>query len=215
MDDIIAQKLEEFFIRFKSHQYKKGEILIRADEDPTGIFYLRVGTVKMYLISRNGDEIVLNLFKPVAFFPMSWGINNTKNQYYFEAMDSVTVCRVPKEEVLAFLKKNPDVVLDLLARLYRGMDGVLSRMAYLMAGNAYTRLITELIITAKRFGTVGKDGIRFTIIEKDLSSSTGMTRETVSREIKILKDKGLVTFQKNILTVKRIEDLENELMKDF
>src|SRR5207302_1404657 len=106
----------EFFTQFKSQQYKKGEILIRADDDPAGIFYLHIGTVKMYLISRNGDEIVLNLFKPIAFFPMSWAINHTKNQYYFEAMDAVTVCRAPKEEVLAFLKKNPDVVLDLLAR---------------------------------------------------------------------------------------------------
>jgi CRP/FNR family transcriptional regulator, cyclic AMP receptor protein len=169
----------------------------------------------MYLISRNGDEIVLNLFKPVAFFPMSWGINDSKNPYYFEAMDAVTVRRASKDQVLEFIKGNPDVIFDLLARVYRGLDGVLTRMAYLMAGNAYTRLITELIIIAKRFGTVGTEGIRFSITEKDLSASTGMTRETVSREIKILKEKGLVTFQKNTLYISRIEELENELMRDF
>lgn len=215
MDDAIRKKLEAFFTQYKKQQFKKGEILIRADDDPAGIFYLQKGTVKMYLISKNGDELVLNLFKPISFFPMSWGINLHSNLYYFEAMDEVVAWRAPREDVIDFLQKNPDVMFDLLTRLYRGLDGVLARMAYLMAGNAYARLITELIITAKRFGKAGGDGISFTITEKDLSASAGMTRETVSREMKVLKARGLVSFQKNILQVYDIGELERELAKDF
>ncbi|HVA96339.1 MAG TPA: Crp/Fnr family transcriptional regulator [Candidatus Acidoferrales bacterium] len=215
MDDVIQKKLEMFFTQYKKQQFKKGEILIRADDDPPGIFYLQQGTVRMYLISRNGDEQVLNLFKPISFFPMFWGINGTQNLYYFEAMDDVIVWRASRKEVLAFLKNNSDVVYDLLARVYRGLDGVLTRMAYLMNGNAYTRLITELLIISKRFGKVGDDGIKFTITEKDLSASAGMTRETVSREMKVLKDKGLVTFQKNVLLVSSLEKLEKELEREF
>lgn len=211
MDETAQRKLEHFFIHYKELQFKKGEILIRAEDDPQGIFYITKGTVKMYFISRNGDELVLNIFKPIAFFPMSWGINNTPNPYYFEAMEDVVVRRAPRSDVLAFVHENPDVVFDLLARMYRGLDGVLSRMAYLMSGNAYARLITELLITAKRFGIVENEGIQFTITEKDLSASSGMTRETVSREMKKLKDKGLVTFQKNVLLLKSIEDLEKEV----
>ena len=214
MNEAIQKKLEKFFTQYKKRQYKKGEILIRADDDPSGIFYLQQGAVKMYLISRNGDELVLNLFKPISFFPMSWGVNDSPNLYYFEAMDDVVVWRAPRAEVLTFLKENPDAVYDLLIRLYRGLDGVLTRMAYLMAGNAYARLITELIIIAKRFGIAGRDGIQFTITEKDLSASAGMTRETVSREMKVLKDKGLVTFHKNVLQVHDIDELEKELSRD-
>lgn len=215
MDDAVQKKLEDFFTKYKKQQFKKGEILIRADDDPAGIFYITNGTVKMYLISKNGDELVLNLFKPISFFPMVWALNNTPNLYYFEAIGDVTVWRAPKKEVLVFLNENPDVVFDLLSRVYRGMDGLLTRMAYLMAGNAYARLIIELVITAKRFGTVGKDGISFTITEKDLSATAGMTRETVSREIKVLKEKELITFHKNVLTVKDIDDLEKELSQEF
>lgn len=215
MDADIAQKLAEFFTQYKKIQYKKGEIVIRAEDDPAGIFYLEEGTVKMYLISRNGDEIVLNLFKPISFFPMSWAINDTKNPYYFEAVNTLTMYRAPRHEVVDFLQKNSDVLFDLLARVYRGLDGVLSKMAYLMGGKAYARLITELLITAKRFGTTGTEGIQFTITEKELSAATGITRETVSREIKILREKGLINFQKNILIIPHIEDLENELANNF
>ncbi len=211
----MQKKLRDFFTQYRQREYKKGEIIIRADDMPAGIFYLRKGAVKMYLISRNGDELVLNLFKPISFFPMSWAINGTDNEYYFEAMEDISIWLATKDKVTAFLRENPDVLYDLVSRLFRGIDGMLARMAYLMAGSAYTRLITELLITAKRFGVEDKDGITFKITEKDLSASAGMTRETVSREMKILKEKGLVTFQKNILLVHRIEDLEKELTREF
>jgi hypothetical protein len=42
-----------------------------------------------------------------------------------------------------------------------------------------------------------------------------MTRETVSREMKVLKNKELVMFQKNLLTVHSIQELEKELTREF
>ena len=205
MDLKIQKKIDEFFTRFKYQKYKKGEILVRADDDPPGIFYLKSGRVKEYAISKKGDELVVNMFKPISFFPMSWAINNTPNMYFFEAIIDIEVWRAPKDKVLEFIKANPDVLCDLLSRVYRGTDGMMTRMTYLMAGNAYARLITELIIHAKRFGNPLR------ISEKDLAASSGMTRETISREMKTLKDKGIVSFQKNSLTIKNLKELENEL----
>lgn len=210
MDTKIAEKLDAFFTQFKHQTYKKGEILVRADEDPPGVFYLKDGYVKEYAISRKGDELVINLFKPISFFPMSWAINKTPNEYYFEAATAVDVWRAPSEKVLEFIKSEPDLLYDLMSRVFKGTDGILLRMTYLMAGNAHARLITELIIHARRFGkNDGKDQVK--ISEKDLAEQSGMTRETVSREMKILKDKGLVTLQKNRLFIKDLLRLEDEL----
>ena len=205
VDNKIAKKLEEFFTQFKHQVYKKKELLIRADDNPSGIFYLKKGFVKEYAISKKGDELVVNIFKPISFFPMSWAINNTKNMYFFEAVTDVEVWRAPKENTIEFVKNNPDVLYDLLGRVYKGTDGILMRMTYLMAGNAYARLITEIIIHAKRFGSPLK------ISEKDLAAQSGMTRETVSREMKMLKVKGLVAFEKNTIIVKNLGGLEEEL----
>lgn len=205
MDNKIAKKLEEFFTKFKHQIYKKGEILIRADDDPSGIFYIKKGFIKEYAISKKGDELVVNIFKPISFFPMSWAINNTKNIYFFEATTVAEVYKAPKEKILEFVKSNPDVLFDLLSRVYKGTDGLMTRMMYLMAGNAYTRLITELIIHTKRFGSP------FRISEKDLAAQSGMTRETVSREMKMLKEKRLVVFEKNTIVVKNLNNLEEEL----
>ena len=83
---------------------KKKELLIRADDDPSGIFYLKKGFVREYAITKKGDELVVNMFKPVSFFPMSWAINNTPNMYFFEAVTDLRVWRAPKDKALAFFK---------------------------------------------------------------------------------------------------------------
>src|SRR6266545_4746184 len=98
MDTAVLNKIDAFFIQFKQQTYKKGEILIRADDDPSGIFYLKNGVVKEYAISKKGDELVINIFQPISFFPMSWVINETHNIYFFEAMTDVTLWRAPKDE---------------------------------------------------------------------------------------------------------------------
>lgn len=212
MDESVQKKVDTFFLTFKQQTYKKGELLIRADDDPRGVFYLKQGHVKQYAISKKGEELVLNIFKPVAFFPMSWAINQTPNVYFYEAMTSVEVNLAPRDEVVAFVKAHPEVLYDLIRRVYRGLDGVLARMTYLMSGDAYARLLTELVIYAKRF-VKGKNSVEIAISEKDLAAQSGLTRETVSREMRQLKDKGLVTSKRAKLTITNVEKLEEELAK--
>jgi len=211
----IALKIEDFFKNYKFQTYKKGEIILRADDNPQGIFYLTKGLVKMYSISKKGDEVILNIFKPISFFPMTWGLNETPNAYYFEAMEDTNLYRAPREKVVLFLERNPDVALDLLKRLYRGVDGMLIKMTYLMSARAHTRLMMELIIHAQRFGKKTKgNAVMLKISEGELAASSGMTRETASREISRLKEEGLITFRQNMLEIKDLNKLSEMLIED-
>lgn len=213
MEAAVKNKLDNFFKKYKNQKYKKGEILVRADDDPAGIFYLVEGVVRRYSISPQGEELTLNVYKPVSFFPMDWAINNTSSHHYYEAMTSVEIFRAPKEETLQFFKENNDVVLDLISRVYHGLDGYMMRMEYLMVGNAKARLITELLIFARRFGKPrgNKVVVNLKLTEKDLASQSGIARETVSRELQKLKKAGLIVFEKNQLIVNDLKKLEQEL----
>lgn len=221
MDEKIHLEIDNFFKQFKHQIYKKGEVLIRVDDEPGGVFYLTGGTVKEYAISRKGEELVVNVFKPISFFPMSWAINQTPNHYYYEALEDVEIWKAPREQTVEFIKQNPDVLFNLMSRVYKGIDGILMRMVYLMSGEAYTRVVAELLIAAKRFGKSNAKSTELHLSEKDIAGQAGMARETVSREIKILKDKGLVTFKKqglqgahskSVLIIEDVDRLEDELM---
>lgn len=209
-----AEKVKSFFTQFNSRMYKKGETLIPADENPPGVFYLTSGTVREYAISKKGEEVVVNIFKPASFFPMSWAINNGPNPYFFEALTDTEVYKAPVERVLEFVKKEPDILYDLLSRTFRGTDGLLTRLTLLMTGNAYDRLIIEIVIYSKRFGEINRKtgAVTSAVTEKDLASYTGMTRETVSREIRNLKQKSLIEFSAGKLLVLSIPRLEEELV---
>lgn len=213
MNDKLAKKINDFFSHFTLRKIKKGEVLIRAGEDPKGIIYLTKGNIKKYAISSKGDEHIINIFKPTSFLPMSWAINNTRNDYFYEAMTDGEVTIAPREQIIEFIKSNKDVLFDLMSRVFKGTDGMEKKMVYLMTGSAYDKLIIELILQAKRFGVKSIDGIgiELKIKEADLAAESGMTRETVSREIKLLKDKGLVTLEKSKLVINNLRKLESEL----
>ena len=220
MDVNVSNKLNAFFTNYRASTYKKGEIFLRAGDNPNSVFYLKEGRVKKYAISHKGEEVVVNIFRPISFFPMDLVFTGEENSYYYEAITDCKVWKAPPEEVKEFLKSEPDVLYDLLSRVFKGTGGLEKRMMTLMAGSAYARLLTELIIQTKRFGrkitikdNKRNDSREVMINEIEMASQTGLTRETVSRAMKVLKKKGLVTFSQNHLIVISLEDLEKELVE--
>ncbi|MDP2632790.1 MAG: cyclic nucleotide-binding domain-containing protein, partial [Candidatus Curtissbacteria bacterium] len=79
-------ELDKIFRKLKPIHFKRGEIIIRAGDAPPGIFYLKSGYVKVYSVSRSGEQLTLIIFKPGDIFPVSWAINSTKNEYFAETM---------------------------------------------------------------------------------------------------------------------------------
>ena len=215
MDESVANKINEFFSQYRSRQYVKGQILILNGDEPDYIYHLVKGNVKQYDVTYRGDEIILNIFKPPAFFPMSVVINQTSNPYIYEAETDIELHQAPAQDVVAFLKANPDVVYDLLSRVYRGIDGMLGRLTFLMAGNAKSRLVYELIVEARRFGEQDGNSYFLTITEKDLGARAGLSRETVSREIGKLKREKLVESKSKGLLITDMPALEKKLGQEI
>lgn len=212
MDTSVAEKLDAFFANYPIETYKNGELLIRSGEEPRGIFFLKSGLIRQYDIASDGSEIVVNVYKHPSFFPMMWAINKTANQYFFEAARDSVLQLAPPEDVVDFIKSNPDVSYDLLSRLYSGAAGMQRRMAHLMAGNSYTRVLFELVTECRRFGQPQDDGsYRLDIHEDELAMRAGLSRETVNREFAKMKEAGALSISHKCITVHKLSYLESEL----
>lgn len=216
MSQDIANKVNDFFTKYKLQYLKKGHVLIQGGKDPDGVYYIVGGQIRQYDISPSGDELVINMFKPPAFIPMSWAINRTPNTYFYEAFTNIVVRKAPADDVVQFLRDNPDVTFDLLARVYKGLDGVLARMDRIMQNSARTRLLFELAISAVRFGKPSEDGsYMLALHETELAARAGLTRETVNREIKKLKSEGAVDVTSHGIRVLKLDSIKEEIALDM
>ncbi len=212
MDAALKQKIQAFFGSYPKHEYTKGQILIQPEQPLQHVFYVTDGIVTEYDITPNGNQVVVNIFKPGAFFPMSLAINGGDNPYVFEAHTTVTAHVAPPQAAVQFLQDNPNVTFNLLSRVYKGTDGVLRRMAHLMSGDTRQRLVFELLNAAQRFGTTPDDN--YAVIpfsEGDLAKHSGMARETVSRHLQQFKSAGLITIDAKGITIADIKALQATL----
>lgn len=210
------QKLNEFFSKFKTYHYKKGDVILRGGDDPQGVYLISKGYVRAYSVSKEGEELTLIVFKPEDFFPMPWVFNDKQNLHYFEAITALDLWRCPKEEFIAFLKSNPEILFELTSHIVLRFSGILQRMEYLAFGNAFQKVASILMICAERFGEKGENGIFIPIplAHKDLAMFVGMTRETVSIEVKKLERKGIISYKNRFIVVKDMEKLRSESLAE-
>lgn len=208
-----TKEFETFYKQFVIRNYKKGEMLIRADDDPQGIFCLTKGYVRQYTISKNGFELTLHILKPISYFPMVWAINGTQNVYYFEALTPVEVGRAPREDVVNFIKDKPTIIFELLSELIEDYAESLTRIEHLVFSDAYRRVISVLLYIAKHFGESKNKSIivnhRFT--QQDIATLVGIARETASNELSRLEKKGLIKYIDHSMVFNNMERLELEL----
>ncbi|OGK62114.1 hypothetical protein A2334_04625 [Candidatus Roizmanbacteria bacterium RIFOXYB2_FULL_38_10] len=213
MNTLNTKEFETFYKQFSIRNYKKNEMLIRADDDPQGIFCLLKGYVRQYTISKTGYELSLHILKPISYFPMVWAINGTPNVYFFEALTPVEVGRAPRDKVVNFIKDKPTVIFELMSELLEDYAETLKRVEHLVFSDAYRRVISILLYITKHFGEPTDKGIlvghRFT--QQDIATLVGVTRETASLEMIKLEKKKLIKYVDHSILFENIKNLELEL----
>jgi len=214
MGKLKLKEFESFYKQFITREYKKGETLIRADDDPQGIFCLTKGYVRQYTISSTGIELTLHIHKPISYFPMVWAINGTPNVYYYEALTPVNVGRAPRDQVVNFIKDKPTVIFELMSVLLEDYAETLTRVEHLVFSDAYRRVISILLYIGKHFGEKKNEGIIINhyFTQQDIATLVGIARETASIEMAKLEKKGLIKHLGNSIFLENLKNLETELV---
>jgi CRP-like cAMP-binding protein len=210
-------KMKGFFSKFKEYVYKKGETILRAGDEPRGVYYLKKGFVRLYSVSKSGEELTLIIFMSGDLFPITWALNETPNSYYLEAMTVCKLKRASNKSFLEFVNNNPDIYFDLTGKMLTRLGGVLRRMEHLVFGDAYSKVASILLICAERFGEKrGKLAvIKVPLTHSDIARLIGVSRETASIEIKKLENKGLIVYKGRFIAISNYKKLIRESMIDL
>ena len=211
MHTVSPTPLEDFFSHYTLVHFSKGERILRENELPGGVFFVKKGIVRTYLISEEGNELTVIMQEDKTIFPWRWAITNQENVYNFQAMTDVELLRAPREAFQNFLKSNPDLLYAICGQITDDYAALIYRMQHIVFGNAHAKVAAVVITAAKQFGQNDKMAASVTVevplTHQQIADSAGITRETASLEMKKLKDEGLITYHGRILTVLDMEGL--------
>ena len=196
------QKIQQLFTSGITKFYRQDEIIVFAGEEPAGVMLIEKGIVEQYDTTSEGNKLTVNMFRPGAFFPMSWAITKATNTFFFSAFSDVTIKLIDTKTAVEFLHQNNDVACDLLKRVYIGADAIQNRLVLAASGVAADRLVFELLTEAYRFGQRTDESHAIIKVKQiSLAERSGLARETVGRELHKLAAEGLIERTKLGLVV--------------
>jgi CRP-like cAMP-binding protein len=203
------EEIETFFNAYPLRRYKKGQVLLLPGDISDYAYFLVSGRLKLYTHSYRKDEIIVDMFKNPSFFPLSLIMNQSPTYLVHEADTDIEVRQAPKQATIEFLESHPKVVLDLLSFLYQKFDGMRQQMTRLIDSSARVRLFYEIIQACRQIGELRPDGSYILpLSQSELGGRIGVSRETVSREAKSLKEKGLLETSHMYMIIPDLNKLE-------
>ncbi len=204
----------KFFSQFRVTKYAKGETILRAGDTPQGVYFIKKGFVKLNSTSKEGKELTLVLYKEGDFFPVVWAFfgGEKGSIYSFETLTDTEILRSPREVFMDLVMSKPDVFLDITKDMITRFRSSLRRMEFLAFGNSSAKLASILLILARDLGVYKSIGteIQVPLTHKDIANLVGVTRKTVSLELKKFDRKGYIGYSKKLIVIKDKEILEKK-----
>src|SRR5438270_1099379 len=117
-----AEFVEFFRLHGLKQNFQKGDIIIRADETPAGVFYIYKGLVKAYDITKYNEENLLIIRKQDEIFPLIWAVTGKERNVTYQALAPTITLQVNRKAFTDFVKSSSDALtplLDMTMEMYR------------------------------------------------------------------------------------------------
>jgi CRP-like cAMP-binding protein len=193
--------------------YTKDEVIIRAEDIPSGVYYITSGWVKAYIFSKGKDPTIIMTLFPGDIFPEAWAVTGNEDNVNFAAIDETEVLRVPTKHFNDAIAKNSYLAQEMLKNFAYKFFAFADELSNIPYHTAREKVIYRLLFLAKNFGQQedNKIIIRKHVPNEYIARSTNMTRETTSREMSRLTRKRLIRHTEDQIIISDIDGLINEV----
>lgn len=192
-----------------------GQYVFREGDRFEAIAAVRAGTVKTFVIDRDGREHVLGFHLPGEVIGLN-AIDTDRYPCNAVALDTAMLCRFSFTQIELLATRVP----GLQRQLFKLMSRDISR-ASLLAGDftADQRLAAFLVEFSRRLAARGFSPYRFqlTMARTDIANYLRLAPETVSRVLKRFQQDGLVSVDRrelHLLLPDALEALAAPVLRD-
>lgn len=197
----------DFVRNYPVKPYARNETILLQDDTPDVVFCIKSGFVKAYDIDTQGCEQLLWFGSSGDFFPMTWAFGLTPDvQYFFSAFTDVELYVIERGKFVTYLEANPQALMALARKLAVRLHEAFSHLDATKKARADEKIAYALYFLSLRFGHDiggGEHRIVLPLTHQDIANLLGLARETVTIELRKLKEKGYITYTKTSLSVFR------------
>src|SRR5262249_10259560 len=177
--------------------YGNRQRIFDKGDDGDRLLGVLAGQVRIYVMSSEGRELIMNVIMPGELFGEISLIDGKPRSASAVAIGSTDLMHIKRQDFLALLRSNHDLCLkfmNVLCERVRWTSGLLEDASLL---DLPSRLAKRLLNLAHGIGEKQGDGIRIglKLSQTDLGNMLGVTREAVNKQLREWMRDGLVDMQ--------------------
>ena len=185
----------------------KGEMLFVQRSEAKGFYVVVDGLIKISTSSFDGREAVLHIYGPGNVFgevPVFRGGRYPANA---EALEDGRVLFLPRETLVRLISEDSTLAMNMLASLSGKLREFAAKIEALTLQEIPQRLAAYLLDLSEREG--GATEVNLDITKSMLASFLGATRETLSRALGRMADKGLLEVRGRTIVLRDVQGLSD------
>lgn len=212
----IHDRLHELLKGGRHYHIGKQQI-IQSTEDREVVNIIKSGFFRKYLITNDGTIGVQIVYGPGDIFPITMLYKRLYNQplysgnetFFYEAMCPAEVYTVDVADLIDAIKSDPQLYSDLLQETGRHLEFCINSLENISLRNSEKRIAHMLAYFARKFGVETVKGVRIDmpLTHQNIGEILSITRETVSTNIKTLRDRGLISSPGGAASAMVVPDL--------
>lgn len=198
---------DEVLCGVREQIYTAGTQIIHQGQEATHFFLVLSGRVKLYRISADGQEKVVEIIPPGQTFAEA--VMFLRHHVYpvcAEGLEDVRVATVPNAPMLQALAESPSTCLHLLGHLSVRLHQRLAELETLTLQNATQRFALYLIQQLENRASEHAE-LDLMLPKRLIAARLSMQPETLSRIIGKLREEGLIEVCGRHVRIPSVENL--------
>src|ERR1035437_4003146 len=194
-------------------KYDKNEWIFTEGDKYRGFYIVLKGNVKVFKLSPEGKESVINIIPPLELFaevPLFEGY--TEYPSNAQTLEESVLFFIPGKDFINFTYNNPHITLKIISGFAKKLHTLTRRIESLTLSDVPNRLAKYIIEEYDKSHKVilSKPFVLLTISKSTLAGYLGTITETLSRTFKKLQDENIIEVKGRkifIIDINRLRDL--------
>ncbi|MGZ4033401.1 MAG: response regulator [Bacteroidia bacterium] len=193
-------------------RFRKKDMLYIEGDQSGFLYFIVSGKIKVYKSNELGKEYITDISKEGDFLGYIALLEDGFHKDSAMAIEDSEVAVIPKDDFFKLLYSNNDVAITFIKLLCRNFSGIGEKLIKLAYDSARKRVAEAIIFVSKKYQVEGKDELSFTLLRENISALSGISPESVSRNLTDFKEEGLIETCNGsikIINLKKLETLKN------